>query len=359
MALRVHWFIPSHGDGRDLTRREGAKTIQRRPTPEYLGQVARAADALGFDSALVPFGLFCEDPWLVAAVLSRETSRLRFMIALRPGLMSPTLAAQMAATFQRISGNRLAFNIVIGGDADEQHRYGDWLDHDQRYARAEEFLTVVRQAWQGKPADFAGEHYRTSGAMVAGNRAPFPEVFIGGSSQAAQRAAIRHGDVYLSWGEAPPQTAERVEKFRASAAEHGRELRIGVRFNIITRDSAEEARAEADRLVSRLDPELAAQAQRRFSRSESEGQRIMAGLHGGRADALDIYPNVWLGYGLARPGAAATLLGSHEQVAERIAQYYELGVHDLILSGQPHVEEAYRFGEGVLPLLRERGILAS
>lgn len=357
MALRVHWFLPSHGDGRDLTRRKGANTIQRQPTVEYLGQVARAADGLGFDCVLVPFGIFCEDPWLVSAVLSRETSRLRFMIALRPGVSSPTLVAQMAATFQRISGNRLALNIVAGGDADEQRRYGDWLGHDQRYERAEEFLTICRQAWQGKPSDFTGEYYRMAGAMVARSAVPFPEVFLGGASEAAQRAAVRHAETYLSWGEPPPQAAERVEKFRARAAEHGRELRVGVRFNVISRDSAEEAWAEADRLISRVDPELVAQAQRRFSQSESEGQRIMARLHGGRTDALEIYPNVWAGYGLVRPGAATALVGSHEEVADRVAEYYALGAHDLILSGQPHVEEAYRFGEGVLPLLRELGLL--
>lgn len=353
----MHWFLPSHGDGRDLTRRKGADTVQRDPTVEYLAQVARAADALGFDSALVPTGLFCEDPWLVAAVLSRETTRLRFMIALRPGSLPPTLAAQMAATFQRISGGRLSFNVVAGGDADELHRYGDWLDHDQRFSRAEEFLTVLRGAWGGRPFDFAGEHLRVAGALVARPADPYPEILLGGSSEAAQRAAARHAEVYLAWGEPPPQTAERLAKFRVLADECGRDVRFGTRLNVISRDTAEEAWAEADRLVAEIDQDMVAKAQRRFGRSESEGQRIMVGLHGGRTDRLEIYPNLWAGYGLLRPGAGVALVGSHGEVADRIAEYHALGVGDLILSGQPHLEEAYRFGENVLPSLRRRGVL--
>jgi alkanesulfonate monooxygenase len=358
MALRIHWFLPSHGDGRELTRRKGTKSVQRPPTVGYLGQVARAADEVGFDCVLVPSGLFCEDPWLVSAALCAQTTRLRFMVALRPGFVAPTLVAQMAATLQRMSGGRLAFNIVVGGDADELRRYGDWLDHDRRYERAAEFLTVIRQAWHDGPADFEGEHYRVAGAMVARPAETFPEVFLGGSSEGAQRTAVQHADVYLAWGEGPQAAGERVAKFRAQAGEIGPTPRVGTRFNVITRDTADEAWAEADRLIRELDPEMVAAAQKRFQRSESEGQRIMAGLHGGRTDALEIAPNVWAGYGLVRPGAGTALVGSHEEVADRIAEYHSLGIEDLILSAQPHVEEAYRFGEGVLPLLRERGVVA-
>jgi alkanesulfonate monooxygenase len=363
MSLRLHWFLPSHGDGRALVRRSPgsapvhrAGTHQREPDIGYLAQVAGAAEQMGFDGMLVPAGLFCEDPWLVSAALSQCTRRIKFMVAFRPGLLSPTLAAQMAATLHRMSGQRLLLNVVIGGDADEQRRYGDWLDHDARYARADEFLTIMRRAWTG-PVDLSGEHYRVNRALVARPAQSAPELFLGGSSPAARAIAARHVDVYLAWGEPPPQLADLIGQLRACAAAEGRALRVGTRFHIITRDSAREAWAEAEQLLEGLDPAAVAAAQRRFGRTESEGQRRMARQHGGRVDGLEVYPNVWAGYGLVRPGPGAALVGSHEQVAERIEELHAIGVDDLILSGQPHIEEAYWFGEGVMPLLRAAGLL--
>jgi alkanesulfonate monooxygenase len=364
VSLTLHWFLPSHGDGHDLaepragTAAATTRISRRRPDIGYLAQVARAADQLGFASVLTPAGLFCEDAWLVSAALAAQTERLKFMVALRPGLVSPTLVAQMAATYQRLSGDRLLLNVVTGGDPDEQRRYGDWLDHDARYARADEFLEILRGIWSGGPFDFAGEHYRVGAAMLARPPGVIPPVFLGGSSPAAQRVAARHVDVYLAWGETPPQMADLFKQVRGRAEEQGRSLRFGTRFHVISRDTAEQAWAEADRLLQGLDPATIAAAQRRFQRSESEGQRRMAALHGGSAERLETYPNVWAGYGLVRPGPGAALVGSHEEVAQRIAEYHAVGVDHLILSGQPHLEEAYWFAEGVMPLLRRQGLLA-
>lgn len=359
MSLQLHWFLPSHGDGREAARGtvSGARSVRREPDIGYLAQVAQAADRLGFASVLTPMGLYCEDPWLVAAALSGQTERLAFMVAFRPGFLSPTLAAQMAATLQRMSNGRLLLNVVTGGDADEQHRYGDWLDHDQRYDRTEEFLSVLRGAWEGRKFDFTGTHYRVAGAVVTRPPDTLPTLFLGGSSVAAMRAAARHVDVYLTWGEPPPALAEQAAKAHVLAAAEGRSLQIGTRFHVISRDTAAEAWAEADRITAGLDPALVARAQKRFQHSESEGQRRMAALHGGDTDSLEIYPNVWAGHGLVRQGAGVALVGSHEEVADRIEEYHSLGVNHLILSGQPHLEEAYWFGEGVMPLLRRRGLL--
>ncbi|MFG2103260.1 MULTISPECIES: LLM class flavin-dependent oxidoreductase [Micromonospora] len=360
MSLQLYWFIPAHGDGREVARPRaggppGVATLRRDPDIDYLSQVAGAVDRLGFAGALVPFGIFCEDPWLVAAALSQRTARLRFMVAFRPGLLSPTLAAQMSATCQRISGGRLLLNVVVGGDPEEQHRYGDWLAHDQRYARADEFLAVLRGAWSG-PVDLDGEHYRVAGATVMRRPDP-PPIFLGGSSAAAQRVAARRADVFLTWAELPAQTGSLVAGVRALAAEAGREIAFGTRFHVISRDTSEQAWAVADAMTANLDPALVARTQERFRRSDSEGQRRMAALHGGRTDRLEIYPNVWAGYGLVRQGPGITLVGSHDEVADRIAEYHAQGLDHLILSGQPHLEEAYWFGEGVMPALRRRGLL--
>ncbi len=361
MPLELHWFLPTHGDGREVAKRANGQVPpgeRREPDIGYLAQVALAADRFGFASMLTPFGLFCEDPWVVAAALAAVTRRVKFMIALRPGLASPLMMAQAAATFQRVSGSRLLLNIVTGGDADEQRRYGDWLAHQERYERTGEFLDVFSRAWPGGKFDFDGTYYKISGGLLTRPHPVRPAVYLGGSSDAARKVAVAHADVLLNWGEPPSATALAIAQARELAAASGRELSFGSRFHIISRDSAQQAWRVARRLVEGMDPARISQAQRRFLSTESVGQRRMAALtHGGQTDSLQVYPNVWAGYGLVRPGVGTALVGSHEQVAERIEEYHALGVRHMILSAQPHLEEAYSFGEGVLPLLRKRGLL--
>ncbi|HEY3259286.1 MAG TPA: LLM class flavin-dependent oxidoreductase [Pseudonocardiaceae bacterium] len=361
MPLHLHWFLPLHGDGREVAKRSSGVAVEgarREPALDYVTQVALAAERFGFTGMLTPFGLFCEDPWIMASALAGRTSTVQFMIALRPGFISPLLAAQMAATFQRVSGNRLLFNIVTGGDADEQRRYGDWLEHDQRYQRTGEFLDVFLRAWPGERFDFTGEHFTIRAGLLARPHPVRPRVFLGGSSAAARRVAAEHADVFLTWGEPPKATAEHIALAREAAAPHGRELSFGTRFHVISRDTSAQAWRVARQLVDGMDPARIAQAQQRFRNTESEGQRRMAALHGGSTDSLEVYPNLWAGYGLVRPGVGTALVGSYEEVAERIEEYHALGIDHLILSAQPHLEEAYNFGEGVMPLLRKRGLLA-
>lgn len=360
MSLELHWFLPSHGDGREVAKQATGPAVpgaRREPEIDYLAQVALAADRFGFAGMLTPFGLFCEDPWVVASALAGLTRQVKFMIALRPGFVSPLLAAQAAATFQRISGARLQFNIVTGGDPDEQRRYGDWLEHDQRYQRTGEFLEVFNRAWPGERFDFTGEHYRIQAGLLTRPHPVRPQIFLGGSSAAARQVAAEHADVHLTWGEPPPALASFVNEGRAEAARYGRELTFGTRFHVITRDTSAEAWEMARQLIEGMDPARIRQAQKRFQATESEGQRRMAALHGGSTDSLEVHPNVWAGYGLVRPGVATALVGSHEEVADRIEEYHSIGVDHLILSAQPHLEEAYAFGEGVIPLLRKRGLL--
>jgi alkanesulfonate monooxygenase len=361
MSLQVHWFLPTAGDSRDVSGGGIAGALagsSRPPDIDYLAQVARAAEQSGFTGVLTPTGTWCEDAWLTTAALTRETTRLKFLVAFRPGSLSPTLAAQMSATYQRISGGRLLLNVVTGGDPVEQQRFGDWLTHDERYSRTDEFLSVLRGAWTGRPYDFTGQHFTTAGAVVALPPDPVPPIFFGGASPAALAVAARHADVYLTWGEPPDAVAQRIAEVRRLAEVSGREVRFGIRMHVITRDTAAEAWAEADKLLSRMDPAAIAAAQASFDRADSVGQRRMAALHGGRTSDLEIYPNVWAGVGLVRGGAGTALVGSHEQVAERIEEYHALGLDHVILSGQPHLEEAYQFGEAVLPLLHARGLTA-
>jgi alkanesulfonate monooxygenase len=384
MSLKFHWFLPTSGDGRAIMGRghslplvgqlggnghgapghiTGAAAQARPPDIEYLAQIARSAEQLGFEAVLTPTGTWCEDAWLITAALTRDTQRLKFLVAFRPGLISPTLAAQMAATYQRMSRGRLLLNVVTGGQADEQRRFGDHLSHDERYARTGEFLAIVRGAWGGPPFDFTGEHYQVTGATVMRPPDPAPGIYFGGSSPAAGPVAARYVDTYLTWGEPPAQVAGKLAWIRGLAEAEGRTLRFGIRLHVITRDTEAEAWAEASRLLDYLDPGEIEKAQRVLAASESVGQNRMRALHasyrsGGPAQDLEIYPNLWSGIGLVRGGAGTALVGSHARVADLIEEYASLGISEFILSGYPHLEEAYWFGEGVLPELRRRGVFA-
>jgi alkanesulfonate monooxygenase len=356
-TLKLHWFLPTGGDSRDVL--PAADGTRRPPDVDYLAQVARAADTLGFDGMLTPCGTMCEDAWLATAALIGETRRIKFLVAFRPGLLSPTLAAQMASTYQRVSRGRLLLNIVTGADVQELGRFGDWLDKDTRYERTGEFLQIMRGCFTGQPTDFEGTHYRVEHATTRAVPDPIPEIYFGGASPAAEAIAAKHVDVYLAWGEPPDMVRERLDRMRQLAADEGRTLRFGIRFHVITRDRSDEAWAVTDRILAGMSPEAIAAAQADFAATASVGQQRMAGLHGGSTDQLEIHPNIWAGIGLVRGGAGTALVGSHEEVADRIEEYHALGFDEFILSGYPHLEEAYWFGEGVMPLLRRRGLLRS
>src|ERR1700722_17517893 len=367
MTVKLHWFLPTNGDSRsDLSlgnavgaagSRVPGESSERAPDVGYIGQIARSAEQLGFDAALMPTSSWCEDGWVMGAALSQVTERFRFLVAFRPGLNSPTLAAHQAATFQRVSGGRLLLNVVTGGDDAEQRRFGDHLSKEERYGRFGEFLQIVRELWTGEPVTFHGRHYTIDEARII-PAARWPELYFGGSSPAALKVAAAQADVYLTWGEPPEAVAEKLQRVGEIAEQVGRELRYGIRLHVISRDTAEEAWGQADKLLAGLSEEQIARSQAIQRASGSEGQRRMTALHGGRTDSLEIAPNLWAGVGLVRGGAGTALVGSHEQVAGRIAEYHELGIDEFILSGYPHLEEAYQVAEGVMPQLRSRGLLS-
>lgn len=363
MPVKFFWFLPTNGDSRSIVGASHASTHHtipdgyREPSRRYLAEVARAADRLGFEGVLTPTGTWCEDAWITASALLAETERLKFLVAFRPGLVPPTLAAQQAATLQRFSEGRVLLNIVTGGDDVEQRRFGDWLGHDERYARTGEFLHIVNSVWRQEHLDYEGQFYRVEDARVSAPPDPLPQIYFGGSSPAALPIAAEYVDVYLTWGEPPQAAAAKIEKVRALAAERGRSVRFGIRLHTISRDTSAAAWAVAEELVNELSVEQIAEATALHSRSESEGQRRMTELHGGRTDKLEIYPNLWAGVGLVRGGAGTALVGSHEEVASLIDEYHAVGFDEFILSGYPHLEEAYWFAEGVLPILRRKGVL--
>ena len=347
--INVLWFLPTHGDSRYLGTQEGGRAVDL----PYLRQVAQAADSLGYYGVLLPTGRSCEDSWVVASALAPVTERLRFLVAVRPGLQSPTLAARMTATLDRISNGRLLINVVTGGDPVENGGDGIFQSHAERYEVTEEFLGIYRALLRGEVVEHEGKHFRISDGrlLFPPVQTPYPPLYFGGSSDAGSRIAARMVDKYLTWGEPPTDVAAKIANIRALARAEGREVSFGIRLHVIVRETREEAWAEADRLISRLDDDTIASAQSVFARMDSVGQQRMSNLHGGRRDRLEISPDLWAGVGLVRGGAGTALVGDPETVAARIDEYRRLGIDSFILSGYPHLEEAYRFGELVLPRL--------
>ncbi|HGG2336722.1 LLM class flavin-dependent oxidoreductase [Escherichia coli] len=289
MSLNMFWFLPTHGDGHYLGTEEGSRPVDH----GYLQQIAQAADRLGYTGVLIPTGRSCEDAWLVAASMIPVTQRLKFLVALRPSVTSPTVAARQAATLDRLSNGRALFNLVTG----------------------------------------------------------YPPLYFGGSSDVAQELAAEQVDLYLTWGEPPELVKEKIEQVRAKAAAHGRKIRFGIRLHVIVRETNDEAWQAAERLISHLDDETIAKAQAAFARTDSVGQQRMAALHNGKRDNLEISPNLWAGVGLVRGGAGTALVGDGPTVAARINEYAALGIDSFVLSGYPHLEEAYRVGELLFPHL--------
>ncbi|SFP32378.1 FMNH2-dependent alkanesulfonate monooxygenase [Variovorax sp. 770b2] len=358
--MQIFWFLPTHGDSRYLGTSEGARPIDL----AYLQQIAGAADNLGYEGVLIPTGRSCEDPWVIASSLIGSTKNLKFLVAVRPGLHQPSLAARMAATFDRLSGGRLLVNLVTGGDQAELEGDGVYLDHASRYEQSAEFIRIWREiltrSHDGQGYDFEGKHLSVKGAklLYPPVQTPYPPVWFGGSSAAAHDLAAEQVDAYLTWGEPPAEVARKIADVRTRAEKQGRRVEFGIRLHVIVRETEDAAWKAAEELISRVDDDTVIRAQAAFARMDSEGQRRMAALHAGGAKRsraeLEISPNLWAGVGLVRGGAGTALVGDAKTVAARIEEYAALGLDKFILSGYPHLEEAYRFAELVFPLLSRK-----
>ncbi|WP_427024948.1 FMNH2-dependent alkanesulfonate monooxygenase [Aureimonas ureilytica] len=371
--LDFFWFLPTSGDGRYL----GSDRGNRQPDNAYLREIAVATDRLGYDGVLLPTGQFCEDSWITAASVAPFTRRLKYLVAIRPGVATPAHYARQAAALDRLSEGRLLLNVVVGGNPKELAGDGIDLAHDERYRQADDFLRIWRALMAGEEVDFRGRHLWAKGGrtLFPPVQRPHPPLYFGGSSDAALDLATDQCEMYLTWGEPPAQVAEKIERVRALARAKGRRMRFGIRLHLIVRETEAQAWAAADRLISHLTDETIAAAQARLAtESDSVGQRRMTALHGGRRDRLEVSPNLWAGVGLVRQGAGTALVGDPETVAARIREYQALGIDTVIASGYPHLEEAYNvadllfpalgrgtghWGEGAFPASGDRGGFAS
>lgn len=351
MAKDVLWYIVPQ-DGRYPWEPEGRREVDH----GYLQQLGAAVDRLGYTGALLATA--AHDVWVLGTALATTTTRLRPLVAVHPGLISPVLLAKMALTFDTLFDGRLLIN-VINGDSRTLRTFGLHLEHDERYALAREYWSVFKRLTAGETVDFAGDHVNIHNAGANFGLTPVQKphvpLWFGGSSEAGLDLAAELIDVYLSWGEPPELLAEKISRLRSKAAEHGRDIRFGLRLHLIVKDTDAEAWAYADYLLRSTSPETFAR-QAAFTRnSDSVGAQRQVRGHGGQvpdhAKDIEVYPNVWPGMSLLRPGPGTALVGSHASVIERLQEFEALGVDTFILSGNPLLEEAYHVAETILPAL--------
>ncbi|MQB12770.1 LLM class flavin-dependent oxidoreductase [Agrobacterium sp. ICMP 6402] len=348
--MNVFWYMCAP-DGAYPWQPEGSRKVDL----GYYKQLALAYDQLGYTGALFATG--AHDVWVLAGALLSHTERLKLLVAIHPGLIAPTLLAKMAATLQEFSRGRLLINVV-SGDAKMLGAYGMTMPHDERYDMADEYLQIWHRLFAGETVDFMGRHFQTEGAKLAlpvGQGIEPPPLWFGGSSEKAIDVAAKHVETYLSWGETPDQIGAKVDLVKARAEQLGRELEYGIRLYVIVRDTDEEAWAAAADLYGRMDERAIAANQRFVGKTDSVGQQRMTAMHGGQKPEnlrdLEIAPNLWAGIGLVRPGPGTAIVGSPDTVIRTLEAYKKAGVNTFILSGMPLLEEAFRFGEKVLPRL--------
>ncbi|MDH0909567.1 LLM class flavin-dependent oxidoreductase [Rhizobium pusense] len=348
--MNVFWYMCAP-DGAYPWQPEGSRRVDL----GYYKQLALAYDQLGYTGALFATG--AHDVWVLAGALLSYTERLKLLVAIHPGLIAPTLLGKMAATLQEFSRGRLLINVV-SGDAKMLGAYGMTMPHDERYEMADEYLQIWRRLFAGETVDFNGHYFQTQGAKLAlpvGQGIEPPPLWFGGSSDKAIDVAAKHVETYLSWGETPDQIGAKVDLVKARAEKLGRELEYGIRLYVIVRDTDEEAWAAAADLYRRMDEAAIAANQRFVGKTDSVGQQRMTAMHGGQKPEnlrdLEIAPNLWAGIGLVRPGPGTAIVGSPDTVIRTLEAYKKAGVNTFILSGMPLLEEAFRFGEKVLPRL--------
>ncbi|MFO6451408.1 MULTISPECIES: LLM class flavin-dependent oxidoreductase [unclassified Aeromicrobium] len=342
-------------DATELSPRPGAAL-----DPAFLRRYSRALDEGGFDYTLLPYHSSSFDPFVQAAAISQHTSHLRTIVALRPNTVYPTVAAKALATLDQLSGGRAVVHIIAGGDTAEQAREGDFLDKDERYDRAEEYIRILKRAWESpEPFDFEGRHYRFEGFSNAVRpvNGTIP-VSVGGSSDAAYRVGGSLGDIFGLWGEPLKETKEQIDRVHAEAAAAGRtdRPRIWVTFRPIVAETDELAWQKAHRILDAL--------QGNTSRGDLvKGPGGPAPENVGSQRLLDIaargevhdralwYPTVTA---TGARGASTSLVGSPETIADSIVDYVELGADLISIRGYDNLNDAIDYGRYVLPLVRAK-----
>jgi alkanesulfonate monooxygenase len=359
MNLRFHWMLPKGGEvsvdapqtPRDAARYRiestGSDSPAPRPDMEGWAHFARGAEQAGIDSVLISFSRYEPDPFMVACALGQATKKLKFIVAYRSGLLNPTTFVQQLNTLSALNGGRVALNIVAGSSMAEQRGYGDFLEHDDRYARAGEFLAVCNSFWRNDgEVDFDGRYYRVEQGklhtpFVASGRSA-PEIYVSGHSEQAQHLALSQGSCLLRVADAPEKLRSSVAQMREQGVE------VCLRLCVICRPTREEALCVAESLLPGRDD--AGRGQNVSGKDDSQMYREAATA--GEGGDKWLTRSLWAGLVPRQGPVWTTLLGTPQELAGALLEYKEIGVTQFIMSGWPELETVETFGREVLPLVR-------
>lgn len=322
---------------------------------DYVRAFAQAHENAGFDRILVPHSSTSPDATITIAYAASVTSRVHFMLAHRPGFVAPTLAARQLATLDHFSGGRLAVHFISGGSDEDQRRDGDYLAHDERYARTDEYLQILRRVWtDSEPFDHEGRFYRFEKAFsdVKPKQTPHVPIYFGGASEAALAVAGKHADVYALWGESKQQVAELIARVRAEAAKHGRNVRFSVSFRPILASTEKAAWERAEHILEETRRLRVEQGFSRGGPQQSEGAKRLLAASGDGVRADD---RLWTAVAKEIGGRSnsTALVGTPAQVAQTLSEYYELGVTTFLVRGFDPLEDAIDYGRELIPTTRE------
>lgn len=357
-------MAPTSGDGEFVgitngsTRVDGwtgaSESAGRPATPEYIRAVAKAAEEGGFSTLLLPVGGNCLDSLVVASNLIAHTEKLHILFAVRPGFTSPATFAKQFATLDQWSNGRVHFNIVTGGSPTELAADGDFLDHASRYRRSREFVQVLNLFFSGNTFDFDGEFYQLKQAKLGVAPLKKPKVFFGGSSLVGKQVAAEVADVYMLWGETLENTKQELDEIKRLVAERNRDVSYSISFQVVLGETEEEAWENANKLISQADSIALKQKDDLSKNGEAVGvKRLHDLMTKSKDDNFVIGPNLWAGLTQVLSGNSIALVGTPDQVAERIFEYVQLGFDKVLLRGFPHLETAEKVGELVIPKVQE------
>lgn len=353
MSLRFHWMLPKGGEVAMKTAQETSRVLTTRSAspaaiPDLEGWVrfARHAEEAGIESVLLSFSRYEPDTFFIACGIGQATTKLKFIAAYRLGLMQPAMFVQQVNTLSGLIGGRIALNIVAGSSPPEQRGYGDFLEHDERYARAGEFLKICRAFWRNDgDVDFTGKYYRLARGklhtrFLAPDRAA-PEIYVSGQSEAGQRLALAQAACWLRVIDTPEKLGRSVAHFRERGVE------VCLRLSVICRSSREKAIEAAMAML----PDDAISQEERGILSRSDSQTLKQAL--AAADNVGwLNRNLWAGLVPHYGSSAITLLGSPAELAKIFLEYKRIGVTQFIIAGWPKLDEMLLFGHEVLPLIR-------
>jgi alkanesulfonate monooxygenase len=323
----------------------------------YIARFAQAHEAAGFDRILIAWLSSQPDAMLVAAHAAASTRRIGLMVAHRPGFVAPTVAARAFATLDHLSGGRAAVHVITGGSPAEQQADGDFLSHDERYARTDEYVGLLRRVWtEAKPFEHEGPHYRVKGAFaeIKPVQQPHIPIYFGGSSDAAVAVGGRHADVFAFWGETLDQARETIFRVRASAAEAGRDpaaMRFSISFRPVLAETEEAAWARARAILARVLELRGGKRAEGNRNAESVGSaRLLEAAKGGPVRDKRLWTEVAAAIGAGHNSTA--LVGTAEQVADTLADYWAIGVDTFLVRGFDPLEDAEEYGRTLIPATR-------